>query len=118
MHNRQVEGMWSSVLAGSERTLRVKSSTWRSEGSSTRRPGGGGGLVLGAHLANGGRGRAKGLHDDVPHRGGPCQAGLPAPIADSRSRPPNTTTEEGVEHVTRSMATNRAQVSSSTAEPA
>ena len=89
MRKRQLEGMWSSVLAGSERTLLVKSGGRCSEGSSTRRPGAGGAVWSSTQIsANGGRGRAEGPHDDVSHGGGSGQAGLPASIAE----PPESTT--------------------------
>ena len=39
IRKRQLEGMWSSVLAGSERTLLLQSGGKCSEGSSSRRPG-------------------------------------------------------------------------------
>ena len=56
----------------------------------------------------------QGHHDDVGDSGG---AGLATAIADSRARASKTSTR-GVEQVTRSMATNKAQVGSSTVDPA
>ena len=97
MRRRQLEKMWSSVLAGSRRILCVKSGGRCSWGSSTRVPGVGGAVLSASHPGVS-RGGAKG--DGVTHRRGPRRGGLPAPIAYSRSR----------DALTRSMATKRAQV--------
>ena len=51
--------------------------------------------VLGASHAGVSRGFAKGPHNDVPHRGGPCWGGLPTSIAFSRPRSPEATTGRG-----------------------
>ena len=92
MRNRQLEGMWSSVLAGSRRTLCVKSGGRCSGRSSTCRPGAEGAvLLLGARLASISRGRTKGPQDCLPPR--EAVSGLPAPIAYSCSRPSEATTQ-------------------------
>ena len=99
-----------SVLARSRRTLCVKSSgSW---GSSTRRPGVGGAVLSSAPATPPSAvGAPRGKMGVSP-----TGSGLPASIAYSRSHRPRPP-QEGVEHVTRSTVTKRAQVSSSTTEP-
>ena len=117
MRNRQLEGMWSSVLAGSGRTLCVKSSDRCSEGSSTRRPGAGGAVWSSAPASptvavDAPRGSMMMSTTGWRHTKLSCPHRLQT-LAPALRRPP----QDGVEHVTRSMATNRTLVSSSTAEP-
>ena len=104
--------MWSSVLA---RTLCVKSGGRCSRRSSTRRPGAEGAVrssVPASPVST--VGAPRGSMMVSPTARGRARVACPHHLAPDHRRPP----QEGVEHVTRSMATKRAQVSSSTAEPA
>ena len=117
MRRRQLEGMWSSVLAGSRRTLWVKSGGSCSSSSSTRALGASGAVLSSAPATPASAvGAQRGPVMMSPTAGG--RAGVACPhrlhtLAPERGRPP----QEGVEHVTRSMATKRPQVSLSTTEP-